>query len=99
MLDEREYEIVVTDQMKNAIRELAPLGLVEKVQPRTLELMSAEYERLTGFRIADPWHIFRHTCFQPRPLCKKCGKPLRTPRAKLCGSCMAPVDSPDSQVS
>ncbi len=91
MLDESEYEAVVTDQMRKAVSELAQRGSDSEVQQRTLELMSAEYERLTGFKIADPWHIFRHATMGFGPPCSFCGKPLRTAKAKLCGSCMKPV--------
>jgi hypothetical protein len=91
MLDEREYKVVVTDQMQNAVRELAHCGSDKEVQQRTLELMAAEYERLTGFQIADPWHIFRHTPVGLGAPCSFCGKPLRTARARLCGNCMKPV--------
>jgi hypothetical protein len=56
--------------------------------------MAGEYERLTGFRIADPWHIFRHTTSGLGPPCKKFGKPLRTLRAKFCGACMTPATPP-----
>ena len=89
MLDEHEYKVVVTDQIQKAVRELGHCG--PEIQQRTLELMAAEYERLTGFRIADPWHIFRHTTVGLGPPCSFCGKPLRTRRARLCGNCMKPA--------
>ena len=53
--------------------------------------MAAECERLTGFRIADPWHISRHTTVGLASPCSFCGKPLRTRRARLCGNCMKPL--------
>lgn len=90
MLDQDEYKIVVTDQMKKAVQELARSGSDEEVQRRMLQLMAKEYERLTQFRIADPWHIFRHTNIGLGPPCLHCGKRLQTLRAKLCGACMAP---------
>ena len=53
-----------------------------------------EFERITGLPVAgDGTAIFHHRLSMYGPPCSKCGKPLRTPRAKLCGSCIAPVNS------
>jgi hypothetical protein len=50
-----------------------------------------EYEHITGFRETNPNAIYHHVLSMYGPPCAKCGKPLRTPRAKICGACMAPV--------
>jgi hypothetical protein len=52
----------------------------------------AKYKELTGM---DEWNhlaILHHRLSLYGPPCKQCGKPLRTPQAKLCGACMHPVD-------
>jgi hypothetical protein len=51
-----------------------------------------EYERITGFRETNPNAIYHHVLSMYGPPCAKCGKPLRTPRAKICGACMASVN-------
>ena len=50
-----------------------------------------EYGRITGFAETNPAGVYHHGLSMYGPPCKKCGKPLRTPRAKLCGACMEPV--------
>jgi hypothetical protein len=47
-----------------------------------------EYQRITGFRETNPNALWHHQVELYGPPCKACGKPLRTPDAKLCGSCM-----------
>jgi hypothetical protein len=49
-----------------------------------------EYERITGFPETNPNVLWDHVLSKYGPACEKCGKPLRTPRAELCGCCMHP---------
>jgi hypothetical protein len=50
-----------------------------------------EYERITGVRETNPNAIYHHMLSMYGPPCTHCGKPLRTPRATVCGACMKPV--------
>ena len=45
------------------------------------------YCSLTGFRETEPNAIMHHSLEQIGPDCENCGKPYRTPKAKLCVSC------------
>lgn len=47
------------------------------------------FYRLTGFREANIMNIWHHRTSLYGPPCVECGKPLRTPKARLCASCGA----------
>jgi hypothetical protein len=55
------------------------------------------YSAITGFRETNPNALWHHRASQFGPPCRVCGKPLRTPRAKLCAACGAPRDARASQ--
>lgn len=48
------------------------------------------YERLTGYRETSFEAIWHHQASRYGPPCALCGKPLRTPQAKLCAACGHP---------
>ena len=50
-----------------------------------------EYNRITGFHETNANAVYHHKLSLYGPPCRNCGKPLRSPVAKLCGACMAPV--------
>lgn len=45
------------------------------------------YERITGTREVNPNAIRHHGVALYGPPCEACGKPYRTPKAKLCAAC------------
>lgn len=47
------------------------------------------YERMTGMRETNVNAIWHHRLSMYGPPCAHCGKPLRTPQAKLCAACGA----------
>ena len=55
-------------------------------QERFKELLDF-YNDLTGFGETEPNAIMHHSLGQIGPDCEKCGKPYRTPKAKLCAAC------------
>jgi hypothetical protein len=82
MLDEDEYRQVmaflpVSESGHNLLTTFTP--------------MLAEFEQITGIRETNPNAIFHHRVSLYGPPCESCGKPLRTPQAKVCGHCMKSV--------
>ena len=49
------------------------------------------YHRLTGYREASIETLWHHRLSKLGPPCRACGRPLRTPAAKLCAACGASV--------
>jgi hypothetical protein len=45
------------------------------------------YERLTGIRLAHPEELYAVRLSDYGRPCPQCGKPFRTPKAKLCAEC------------
>jgi hypothetical protein len=97
MLDEREYGEIATlhsqgMQSVKEYREMTGSSIREAVaRSERFAAMLARYEEITGFRETNPNAVMHHRLSLYGPPCSHCGKPLRTPKAKLCGSCMTPT--------
>jgi hypothetical protein len=97
MLDEREYaEIAALHrtclQSVKRYRETTGESLKNTPVNEIFVPMLNHYEVLTGFKETNHNAVMHHRLSLYGPPCRRCGKPLRTPKAKLCGSCMAPVE-------
>ena len=86
MLDEAEWADVyrrlkdTPSSLKPKSPERAPFGRA------ALE----RYFEITGFRETNVAALGHHRLSLFGPPCGVCGKPLRTPRAKMCAECGAP---------
>ncbi len=59
-----------------------------------LQDVLAAYNAITGSSETNPAAVWHHRVGLYGPPCTTCGRPLRTPAAKLCASCGLPVDRP-----
>jgi hypothetical protein len=96
MLDEAEYEVVREAHTRGieAIKDYRQRNDVTLQETPVEELhrpVREAYERLTGAMGFDADHILKHRLSLYGPPCSVCGKPLRTPQAKLCAACGAPA--------
>lgn len=82
MLDDDEFK---------RVSSLLNMGIDGSVRERTFGPLLREYERITGIHETNPNAIYHHKLSLYGPLCRKCGKPLRTPQASTCGFCMTPA--------
>lgn len=70
-----------------ADRETEGSELTSDLVPRFCAGALDAYERITGFRETNPNALWHHRIALYGPPCPICGKPLRTPKAKLCAAC------------
>jgi hypothetical protein len=96
MLDEEEFARIaqlLREGMKGMkeFREGWHLSLEEVPIRELLRPALERYNSLTGTNETNVNAIMHHRLSLYGPPCKRCGKPLRSPRAKLCGACMFPV--------
>ena len=98
MLDEDEWqemEAALRAGIRNLKARRAAIGasLAEVTEDEQLQAQYADaldlYERLTGYRETNPLALWHHRASLYGPPCSNCGKPLRTPQAKLCAACGA----------
>jgi hypothetical protein len=98
MLDEEEFAEIsrlYSDAVRRTkeYRERYEVSLKDVPTEKYHRPMLDCYELLTGMKETNPNAVLHHRISLYGPPCKRCGKPLRTPKAKLCGGCMLPVDA------
>ncbi|MCT4638054.1 MAG: hypothetical protein N4A72_10115 [Bacteroidales bacterium] len=76
-LDKEEFKIA---------SDLYSKGFRDNSEQRFKALLDY-YNNLTGFGETEPNAIMHHSLEQIGPDCECCGKPYRTPKAKLCAAC------------
>lgn len=100
MLDEAEHsevwnlflkcsEALIRDRKDNKV----PLS--DALTKKHYQAVSSWYEQRTGIAGCHYKMILHHRISKYGPPCHKCGKPLRTPKAKLCAACGERVNSLD----
>jgi len=94
MLDEEEWSIV-QEKLRGATlatkksRKDAGASLHETPRSTIYQPALDAFEKITGFHETNVNALYHHRVALYGPPCHKCGRPLRTPRARRCGACMA----------
>jgi hypothetical protein len=96
MLDEHEWEQVLPDLMTGIIRiqqyrQAHGASIAEAKNEIYWRGALERYKQITGFHATDPQALWHHRLQLYGSPCRVCGKPLRTPRAKLCAACGTPA--------
>lgn len=97
MLDEVEFAEIAAlysaaMQSAKEIRKETGVAIQHRSVQERFEPVRAKYQSITGFYEPNHNAILHHRISLYGPPCAKCGKPLRSPKAKICGSCMHPVN-------
>lgn len=95
MLDETEFEIVsklYSESMQAAkeYRQRYQLPLGDCPISDLFRPVRDVYKEMTGFDETNENAIMHHRISIYGPPCETCGKPLRTPQARICAACWAP---------
>ena len=77
-LDELQPQIASSAQAKAEFNRL--------ISERDLLAMEI-FAKHTGRQPTEPFEVLHHRLALYGPPCGKCGKPLRTPKASVCGNC------------
>jgi hypothetical protein len=100
MLEEHEWEQIAPD-LQGAIRQIKEYrerhstSLAESRRLGYGQKALERYFEITGYRESEPDNLWHHRADIYGPPCSICGKPLRTPRAKICAECGAPAKQSD----
>lgn len=70
-------------------RENHKCSLADAAEKGWGEEALALYEQMTGLHETNPNALFHHRLSDFGPPCHACGKPLRTPKARICAACGA----------
>lgn len=89
MLSEEEYQFVMSFL---SAESGVPFGERQKHALEAYRQITGEFE--TAFPV-----LYHHRLALYGPPCRVCRKPLRTPQAKLCGSCMQRQPVPADRVN
>jgi hypothetical protein len=99
MLDEEEFASV-SNLYREAMtatkewRQLWKIRLENATVEQRFQPVRTRYEELTGMKNCHENAVMHHRISLYGSPCGHCKRPLRTPKAKLCGSCMHPVVGP-----
>ena len=92
MLDEAEFSRV-SQQYAAAMKRIKEFRQVQNVTLANIRLddffqsVMDEYAKITGWRDIHHNAIIHHRATLYGPDCPSCGRPLRTPKARLCMEC------------
>ena len=94
MLTDEEFVLVWSSEhgpISEFVRYRDDHGVpIEAARDAVFDAALQRYTEIPGFVETNFHALWHHRLSLLGPDCRACGKPLRTPRAKLCAECWAP---------
>jgi len=84
---ERSLAVINSERARRGLSPLKPEPGEEYPTRRRYQYLLAGYQLFTGVEESNPNMVWHHVRSLYGPTCDVCGKPLRTPRARLCAAC------------
>ncbi len=86
MLDKGEF-VIASSLYSKVFKSFKETGKLNPDREIAFKELLDYYYKVTGFKETNYNAIMHHCISMYGPPCEKCGKPYRTPKAKLCAAC------------
>jgi hypothetical protein len=91
---ERSLAVINAERKTRGLTALKPESGDQYPTRHRYQYLLAAYQLFTGIEESNPSVVWHHVRSLYGPACETCGKPLRTPKARLCAACGAAVEPP-----
>ncbi len=84
---ERSLGVINAERSRRGLNPLRPIAHEQHPTRHRYQYLLAGYQLFTGVEESNPNAVWHHVVSLYGPMCPVCGKPLRTPKARLCAAC------------
>ena len=89
---ERSLAVINAERATRGLASLKPEPMERHPTQHRYQYLLAGYQLFTGVEESNPNVVWHHVRSLYGPTCDTCGKPLRTPKARVCAACGASAE-------